>query len=80
MTTYLLTVRLKMSGYKHNNIASLQIQSNMSYVTFHLHKEIEAPEKSPEADFSRQSRKKIVNCNIGDRQRDPCYTCLSFPF
>jgi hypothetical protein len=29
------------------------------------------PKKLPEADFSRQSRKKIANCDIGDRQRDP---------
>jgi hypothetical protein len=28
-------------------------------------------EKLPEANFSRQSRKKIANCDIGDRQRDP---------
>jgi hypothetical protein len=26
----------------------------------------------PEADFSRQSRKKFANCDISDRQRDPC--------
>jgi hypothetical protein len=25
----------------------------------------------PEADFSHQSRQKIANCDIGDRQRDP---------
>ena len=30
------------------------------------------PKKSPEDDFSRQSRKKIANCDIGDRQHDPC--------
>ena len=42
MTTYLLTVRLKMSGHKHNNIASLQIQSNMSYVTLHGNIEIQS--------------------------------------
>ena len=29
------------------------------------------PKKSPEADFSRQSRKKIANCDIGDRQCGP---------
>jgi hypothetical protein len=37
------------------------------------------PKKSPEADFSCQSRKKIANCNIGDRQRDPCLPALIFP-
>jgi hypothetical protein len=30
------------------------------------------PKKSPAADFSRQSRKKIANCDIGDRQSDLC--------
>jgi hypothetical protein len=28
--------------------------------------------RAPEADFSHQLRKKIANCDIGDRQRDPC--------
>jgi hypothetical protein len=43
-------------------------------MTILLHvKEIWVPRKSPEADFSRQSRKKIAKCDIGVRQRDPWY-------
>jgi hypothetical protein len=30
--------------------------------------------QNTQADFSRQSRKKIANCDIGDRQRDPWFT------
>jgi hypothetical protein len=49
----------------------LHVSRQSTGLSINLHKEILASKKSPEADFSRQSRKKIANCDIGDRQRDP---------